>query len=205
MRRRITFFMFIAIFILTIPNAYAGWIVDTGPGPSSGGGLVLSNHDAWFAGRFTLNDNYTITDIDAWLVSSLYGHLTYKIYGDSSTGTVPGSSLINSTTIERLFNQSNFVPDWVGPSGLNWDLSAGTYWLALEVTDSFEAALLYPPVSPLSAYAINQQGVWRPYSTDQYPRFTFGVRIYGETQVPEPATVLLLGLGLAGLAGMRRK
>lgn len=200
--------MFIAIFIFAIPNAHAGWVVDTGPGctpePNKGcGGLVLSNHDAWFAGRFTLTDNYTITDIDAWLVSSLYGHLTYKIYDNSSTGTVPGSSLINSTTIERFFNQSNFVPDWVGPSGLNWYLSAGTYWLALEVTDSFEADLLYPPPNPLEAYAVKHGGDWQIWDY-QYPKYTFGVRIYGETQVPEPATMLLFGLGLASLAGVRR-
>jgi hypothetical protein len=199
-RRYSKYLIFVAVFMITIPNAYAGLIIDTGPGPSSGGALDLSSGQ-WWAGKFTLTNSFKITDIDVWLVSTGHsGHLTYAIYRDA--GAAPGSTPINSTTLPINVDMSNlnFVPGWFGPSGLNWDLSAGTYWLALEVPDSYYGALPYTVPSPLSAYAVNQGGTWRSYSD-----FTFGVRIYGETQVPEPATALLFGLGLVGLAGIRRR
>lgn len=51
---------------------------------------------------------------------------------------------------------------------------------------------------------------WNGYDTLELRNFWVGrgsishVAIYGGVQVPEPATLLLLGLGLVGLAGVRR-
>jgi hypothetical protein len=140
-RRYSKYLIFVAVFMITIPSAYAGLIIDTGPGPSSGGALDLSSGQ-WWAGKFNLTNSFKITDIDVWLVSTGHsGHLKYAIYSDA--GNAPGSTPINSTTlpIDVDMGNLNFVPDWFGPSGLNWDLSAGTYWLALEVPDSYYGAL----------------------------------------------------------------
>jgi hypothetical protein len=112
-RRYGKYLIFVAVFIITIPSAYAGLIIDTGPGPSQGGALDLSGGQ-WWAGKFTLKHSFQISDIDVWLVSSgNSGHLTYAIYNDAAT--TPGSTLIYSTTLPinvDMSNMNRFVPGW---------------------------------------------------------------------------------------------
>ena len=191
-------FIFFAIMVFQFASyANAGLIIDTGSGASGFSGSYLGG-DQWIAAEFTIAEQYQITDIQAWLTIIIPGNLKYSIYTDG--GNIPGS-LLYSTTF--FINGAYGSSSWYGPSGLSWDLTAGTYWV------SFESASFIGDM-PVATSPLFNYSVWGPYSGWQDLgddiHVNSGVRIYGESTVaPEPATMLLLGFGLVGLAGLRRK
>jgi hypothetical protein len=181
--------LLITIILLTIQNAHAALLIDTGQGS---GGQNLLDPTQYLAAEFTLNQAYQITAVQGWIHIYTTGAVNYKIYSDG--GNVPGTTQIYSTqyTIPALSD------NWYGPSGLTWELSAGTYWLSFEPISGLFSSK-NSPTYPLSNYAYFNSTLGPSWTEGS----SFGVRIYAEP-VPIPAAVWLLGSGLIGLIGIRR-
>jgi PEP-CTERM motif len=137
----------------------------------------------------------------------------------STTPLYNGVDYISSSTPAGYLGNGFFtVSDWVFSVG-SLNLSAGVYWLALynaitanggipngaatylEVnTNSSGPNTPYTPNNSLAGATDANGGI--PYNPN-LSDLVFSVN--GTTSVPEPTTMLLLGLGLIGLAGVRRK
>ena len=173
--------------------AFADVIIDTGNPTVAGMGYSLDN-EQWLGGEITLGQAYSLTDIETFLFATGSGQVTLAIYGDG--GDIPDtSSLFYSTTFSIAAGSPS---GWYGSSGLDWDLDAGTYWVAFETANA-SAGLPWGTPNPLSVYAA-WTGVWHgPYEDN------WGLRVQGtpvnSSVVPEPATLTLCALGLVGFAG----
>ncbi|HEU19067.1 MAG TPA: PEP-CTERM sorting domain-containing protein [Deltaproteobacteria bacterium] len=194
---KLLFILFLCFFMFT--PAQADTIVDTGTLNPTGTGSAL-NSGQWLAGQFSLSQAYDITDIYGWIYPhDNTGTMTIALYGDSTIDDNPDTSI-------QYFSQK-FIPggsgaDWYGLTGLNISLTAGTYWVSFEVRndDTNYGSMPKAFSDPLSVMAYFNGTTWVGY--DDIP---IGIRMYGQTtSVPEPATILFLGFGLIGLAGLRR-
>lgn len=190
----------LAALLLTVPKVYADTIVDTGPGPVESSGLSLEQNQ-WLAAEFTITEFVTISSVEGWINVSTSGNLDIAIYTDG--GDIPGLELF------RAFGNlgTGSPATWRGLSGLTWNLSAGTYWVAFEVmsSSSFVGAMPSPSQVPLDNEAFHCGGGGCSYNADD--NLDLGVRIEGAaTAVPDPASSLsLLALGVASLGLFRSR
>lgn len=195
--------------LLIIPtHGFAVTIVDTGEPPDSCGGWSLyytQDNNQWLAAEFSIdNPGYTITDIEGWMKSDPGKSLTLAVYGDGG-GTPDASNELYSGIITSSAS-GNIWNDWYGLHNLAWSLDAGTYWVSFEVRpgNNYNGSMPFPAPNPLGKDEARwQDGTWIRISADHSP-LDIGVRIEGDP-VPEPATMLLLGSGLVGIVGFRRK
>ncbi len=180
-------------------NAQAVVIVDTG-GNASGTNYILSPGQ-YFAGQFTTDLNYTVSDVSAFFSSSSAGDLTLGIYNNSSDN-------VGTAVFEQSFSvAANSTAGWYGLSGLNWSLASGTYWIAL-IPDSVFGGIHYGNApSPLDDYVLGSTFApagWRSNDGTRYDQLELGFRIEEHT-VPTPAPLALLGLGLAAFGYTRKR
>jgi hypothetical protein len=189
-----------ALTVLLANVAPAALIVDTGS--SGSGNQWVLGPGQWLAGQFSLTQNYSITEIQG-LFGSIFGNGhdgEVKAVLHSDNGLVPGSELLSQT----FTCSSTDHLTWQGPSGLNWSLTTGTYWLAFEV-DS--ASLAYTgfavfATNPLAHYAFAVAGLPTYYNYDD---LRLSMRIYGTPSAPLPPGIVLFGTGLIGLGVFRSR
>lgn len=179
-----------------INSSQADIIVDTGAGGYTSGYALTSTQ--WLGAQFQLDKNYTLTGINGWMSSWSGGAVQMSV--TSIVNGLPSTSLYTTD----ITIGSRQISTWAGASGLAWDLQAGTYAVTFTPNDpGFDGAMAYDAPTPSGQMHIGLGGNW--YSLPG----SLGLQVFGVESatgdVPEPASIALLGIALAGLAASRRK
>lgn len=208
MRKFFTILLCACAFIIaaTTPS-YAVLIIDTGVPTETGGGYSMIPQGQYWAGEFTINSSATINAMQTWLPSFLGGTITLNVYDDG--GEFPNFDSLISSNVFNVPGLGADIFDWYGPSGMNLNLNAGTYWAAFEIigNNTYQGYSPGSAPNPLQNYAGYWEyldGVW---GWNQYDASGFSLRVYTpETSavIPEPTTMLLFGIGSLGVF-FRRK
>jgi len=151
----------------------------------------------------TGSSGFNLSDVKLLLEgnSSSSGSFSVAIYSDSSTA--PGTLQYTIDTIsDSTLSSSLSVVDFTfaSPDAL----AANTrYWLVLNSTNNSSAYWGWSD----DQSALGVAGEYFGHGSGVYPNTggPYQMELSSNSAVPEPTTILLLSLGLIGLAGVRRK
>jgi hypothetical protein len=203
----------VLVSILVVPTVYAAVVYDNGAPNQVNGNEMTS----WIqAEDFMLTTTRTINEVKFWAFVNpnaigYHGHINYFIYADN--GGSPGAMITSNDVTVPLPPAGQTVLGSYTEYAFDFNITpftanAGTvYWLGLHngdfVTDTARAEFYWETTNvPIGAAGDGQETFlpgtsWNGNGQEHAFQLLAGV--------PEPTTMLLLGLGLVGLAGIRRK
>lgn len=199
-------FIFFVLIVISCSELAGAVIYSSGP-PDGLGGSAMT--DFYQADDFSIVSNTSLTGIRFWnleaSVADYAGSIFWYIFSDNAglpgTALFSGSAAPTRTAAGTALGLNVFQNDFA----LSVSLGAGTYWLVLHNGDPVTNNAFtdyYWATADFTGNTTNrgaEQSITPPDPNWASNGLEHAFEVFGDVTVPEPATYMLVGLGLAWL------